>query len=292
MSAGTRVDRYPSRVGGQVEMRPREDPVVWGAGDGPLSVEQLDCYRRDGFVVLPDLLDGDTVARCLARIEHLAADDAVRASPAAVLEPGGDDLRSLFAVHRTDPVFAALADDRRLVGVARQLLGSDVYVHQSRVNLKPGFAGRAFAWHSDFETWHVEDGMAEPRAASCSIALTDNHSWNGPLLLIAGSHHWYVACAGRTPPDHHLSSLRAQEYGVPDRDSLRALAQRGAIHEFTGAAGSVLFFDCNTMHGSAGNITPLDRANAFLVYNSVDNRLGPPFGTDQPRPEHIATRTA
>jgi ectoine hydroxylase len=291
VSAAARVDRYPSRVGGRVEMRPREDPVVWGSGDGPLGAARLDAYRRDGFVALPDLLDGDTVARCLARIEQLARDEVVRRSPAAVLEPDGDELRSLFAVHRSDPVFRALADDPRLVGVARQLLGSDVYVHQSRINRKPGFAGRGFAWHSDFETWHVEDGMAVPRAVSCSIALTDNHSWNGPLLLVAGSHRWYVACAGRTPADHHLSSLRAQEYGVPDRDSLRRLVQLGSIHEFTGAAGSVLFFDSNTMHGSAGNITPFDRANAFVVYNSVENRLGPPYGTDRPRPEHIATRT-
>jgi ectoine hydroxylase len=291
VSAATRVDRYPSRVGGSVEIRPREDPVVWGSGDGPLSVEQVDAYRRDGFVVLPDLLDAEAVGRALARITQLAYEEAVRSSPAAVLEPGGDELRSLFAVHRTDAVFGALADDPRLVGVARQLLGSEVYVHQSRINLKPGFAGRGFAWHSDFETWHVEDGMAVPRAVSCSIALTDNHSWNGPLLLIAGSHRWYVACAGHTPPDHHLSSLRAQEYGVPDPPSVRRLVERGAIREFTGAAGSVLFFDSNTMHGSAGNISPFDRANAFVVYNSVENRLGPPYGTDTPRPEHIATRT-
>jgi hypothetical protein len=46
-----------------------------------------------------------------------------------------------------------------VVGPARQLLGSDVYVHQSRVNFKPGFNGQDFYWHSDFETWHAEDGM-------------------------------------------------------------------------------------------------------------------------------------
>jgi ectoine hydroxylase len=54
----------------------------------------------------------------------------------------------------------------------------------------------------------------------------------------------------------------------------------------------VLFFDCNAMHGSAGNISPVDRANAFIVYNSVENRLGAPFGTEVPRPEYIATRDA
>jgi ectoine hydroxylase len=53
----------------------------------------------------------------------------------------------------------------------------------------------------------------------------------------------------------------------------------------------VIVFDCNTMHGSNGNITPLPRANAVIVYNAVSNRLVAPFGAPAPRPEFIATRT-
>ena len=44
------------------------------------------------------------------------------------------------------------------------------------------------------------------------------------------------------------------------------------------------------MHGSNGNITPFPRANAFMVYNAVSNRLTAPFGVDKPRPEFIAAR--
>ncbi|MEX1271514.1 MAG: phytanoyl-CoA dioxygenase family protein, partial [Acidimicrobiia bacterium] len=59
---------------------------------------------------------------------------------------------------------------------------------------------------------------------------------------------------------------------------------------FEAPAGSVLFFDCNIMHGSPNNISPLPRTNGFLVYNSVENAAVEPFGTDEARPEHIATR--
>jgi ectoine hydroxylase len=286
----TDVDRYPSRVGGSVAIQPRQDPVIWGGADGPLDAGALNRYDRDGFLAIPELLDADTVERCLSAIDEMARDPSTLDAGAAIIEPEGTELRSLFAVHRSSTVFAELAADPRIADVARQLLGSDVYIHQSRINLKPGFAGKGFAWHSDFETWHVEDGMPAPRAVSCSIALTENRSWNGPLLVIAGSHRWFVSCAGSTPRDHHLMSLRAQEYGVPDRDSLRWLAEQGEIQEFTGSAGSVMFFDCNTMHGSSGNITPMGRTSAFLVYNSVENELVEPFGAEAPRPEHIATR--
>src|SRR3546814_5863659 len=44
------------------------------------------------------------------------------------------------------------------------------------------------------------------------------------------------------------------------------------------------------MHGSNGNITPFPRANAYLVYNAVSNRLQAPFGVATPRPNFIAAR--
>ncbi|MFQ5599830.1 MAG: ectoine hydroxylase, partial [Candidatus Krumholzibacteriia bacterium] len=52
----------------------------------------------------------------------------------------------------------------------------------------------------------------------------------------------------------------------------------------------VVFFDCNAMHGSNGNITPYPRSNVFFVYNSVENALVEPFGGLEPRPEYIASR--
>ena len=160
----------------------------------------------------------------------------------------------------------------------------------SRLNYKPGFTGKEFFWHSDFETWHVEDGMPRMRALSMSVLLADNTPNNGPLMLIPGSHKAFLTCIGETPDDHYRQSLKKQEYGVPDEDSLAELAHKHGIVAPTGKPGSVVIFDCNTMHGSNGNITPFPRANAFMVYNAVSNRLTAPFGVDKPRPEFIAAR--
>ena len=52
----------------------------------------------------------------------------------------------------------------------------------------------------------------------------------------------------------------------------------------------MLLFDCNILHGSGGNITPLPRHNLFLVYNSVHNRLVDPFGGMPARPPFLAER--
>ena len=166
-----------------------------------------------------------------------------------------------------------------------------MYVHQSRVNFKPALDGAEFFWHSDFETWHTEDGMPRMRALSASLMLTESNAFNGPLLVVPGSHRTYVTCVGPTPPDHYRQSLRRQQIGTPCRDALDHLVSDSGIEAPVGGPGSVLFFDCNTMHGSTGNLSPWPRINLFVVYNSVQNALVAPFGGQPPRPEHIAERS-
>jgi len=286
------TDIYPSRIETTPQLIDRVDPVVHGPGTpGPLTAAQIEAYDRLGYLAVPSLVSADEVAAIDAALDAWTRDGAVRGLSEAITEPSSGALRSIFRVHDLHPTFHGLAADARLRDAARQILGSDVYIHQSRVNLKPGFSGRDFYWHSDFETWHVEDGMPRMRALSVSIALTQNYHVNGPLMLIAGSHRLYVACVGRTPADHYKASLKKQEYGVPDPDSLRTLVERGGIDAPIGPPGTAVFFDCNTMHGSNSNITPYPRKNAFFVYNSVENRLLDPFCGLSPRPEYIATRT-
>lgn len=286
-----RVDAYPTRGVEAATITPRLDPVVHGDLGGPLEPEHIRTFEDTGVLVIPNLLSSTLVAALDAEVGALAEDDDVRAREEAVLEPGGGALRSLFAVHELDGLLGAVTKDHQLVRIARQLLGGDVYIHQSRINLKPGFRGKEFYWHSDFETWHAEDGMPRMRAVSASVLLTPNDPWNGPLLTISGSHKWFTSCVGETPPEHFRESLRKQEIGVPDDDSLRELARRGQIQQALGPAGTVVFFECNVMHGSNGNISPDPRRNVFLVFNSVENTLEEPFAAPAPRPEHIASRT-
>jgi ectoine hydroxylase len=286
------TDRYPTRLADRPATVERTDPVVWGGqhSPGPMSADELAAHDRDGFVTVPDLLTPDEVARFAAELDRLAADPQVLADDRAIVEKTSRQVRSIFEVHRISEAVAALVADERVAGRARHILGSNVYVHQSRINYKPGFGGGGFYWHSDFETWHAEDGMPAPRAVSISIALTDNHPYNGCLMIMPGSHRTFVSCVGQTPADHYKESLREQEIGTPDEESLRLLADRHGIAMVTGRAGSATLFDSNCMHGSSNNITPYPRSNIFIVFNSVENALQQPFAAPAPRPSYIAAR--
>lgn len=285
------TDVYPTRTGGAERVFDREDPTLYGtADDGPMDADTLSGYDRNGYLAIDELISADEVAALKDELKRLSADESVRRDERTIVEAASDEVRSIFEIHKVSDVFAKIANDPRVVGRAKQLLGSDVYIHQSRVNFKPGFEGKEFMWHSDFETWHAEDGLPRMRTVSISISLTDNYSFNGPLMIMPGSHKKYVSCAGETPEDNYKKSLIMQGAGTPEKETLTEFADTYGIDVLEGTAGGAIMFDCNCMHASNGNVTPFARSNVFIVFNSVENTAVDPFSTSSPRPEFAGAR--
>jgi len=288
-------DLYPTRSrAGDAAPFVRRDPVVhvpnrqrW---EGPLGEDVLSRYERDGFLWFEGFYSQERIQPFFDELEAMAADQSFMDSEGVIADPETGDLRSVFAMHKVSEYFDELTRDPRIIGIVRQLLGGDVYIHQSRINDKFGFQGSGFDWHSDFETWHSEDGMPRMRAVSASLMLTDNNEFNGPLMLIPGSHQYFVPCPGETPEGNWKDSLKTQRLGVPDQQSLQKLATQGGIEAPKGRAGSLLLFECNTLHASNKNMSPWPRSNLFFVYNSVDNTPTEPYCGNEPRPGFLATR--
>ncbi|MFE6030313.1 ectoine hydroxylase [Streptomyces niveus] len=290
-TAPARTDLYPTRGVGEVTT-PRQDPVVWSppGTPGPVDAGGLQGLERNGFLTVDQLISPDEVVLYRDELDRLINDPAVRADERSIIEPKSQDVRSVFEVHKLSEIFAGLVRDERVVGRARQILGSDVYVHQSRINVKPGFGASGFYWHSDFETWHAEDGLPNMRTISVSIALTENYDTNGGLMIMPGSHKTFLGCAGETPKDNYKQSLKMQDAGTPSDEALTGFAEEHGIKLFTGKAGAATWFDCNCMHGSGDNITPFPRSNVFIVFNSVENAAVAPFAAPAPRPSFIGSR--
>lgn len=285
------ADLYPTR-GTEEVLIERKDPVVWSepGTPGPIAADELAGFDRDGFLAIDQLITPDEVSVYHDELTRLIDDPTMRADERSIVESRSQEIRTIFEVHKISELFAKLAADPRVVGRARQILGSDVYVHQSRINVKPGFGASGFYWHSDFETWHAEDGLANMRTVSVSIALTKNHDTNGGLMIMPGSHKTFLGCAGATPKDNYKRSLQMQDAGIPSDETLTSLASDYGIRLFTGEAGSATWFDCNAMHGSGDNITPFPRSNVFIVFNSVENTAVEPFAAPIRRPDYIGAR--
>ena len=289
-AATATTDLYPTRSGETTEVLPRTGPIVFGSPeDGPLEAADLKHFEDAGYLTIDQLITSEELKLFTDELHRLSRDPEVKADERTVVEAESDEVRSIFDIHRTNAIFRKIANDPRLVDRARQILGSDVYIHQSRINYKPGFVGKEFSWHSDFETWHAEDGMPTPRAVSLSLSLTDNYSFNGPLMIMPGSHKRYISCVGGTPEDNYRKSLIMQGAGPPDRQTLSDFADEYGIDVLEGAAGGAIMFDSNCMHASNGNVTPFSRSNIFIVYNSVENACVEPFAAPKPRPEFVGS---
>lgn len=285
------IDRYPTRISSEILMMKRLEPTVWGGPEGgPLGADELEGYGANGFLAAGELLTPGEVAECREELERLSGDPQVKADQRAILGPDGDEVRTVFGIHRMDGPLGKLASDPRLADRARQILGSDVYVHQSRISYRPGFSGKGFYWHSDFEAWHAQDGMPGMRAVGVSIALADEYPHNCSLMIVPGSHRTFISCADETQSGYDGEPLRMLEIRRPDTTSLATLCGESGITQLPGKAGSAVIFDSNCLHGSLDNITPYPRSNIFIVYNSVENTLVDPFAATPPRPQFIASR--
>ena len=287
-------DLFPTRLERKLGMFERLDPVVHTPperiSDGPLSAGQVREFDERGFLFFDSFFSKDEMDGFIKELKDYEDDDDLKLSEGTILEPGKEEIRSIFGIHDISERFDRLTRDAHLLNIVRQLLDSEVYIHQSRINYKPGFKGKGFNWHSDFETWHSEDGMPRMRSLSCSIVMTDNNEFNGPLMLIPGSQKYFIPCVGRTPEDNYKESLKSQDLGVPDAASLTRLMDENAIEAPKGPPGSLIIFECNTLHGSNVNMSCWPRSNLFFVYNSIHNTLEEPYCGNKPRPEFLANR--
>ena len=239
-----------------------------------LTEQQVLFWKTFGYLVFRNVFPQDEIDQI--RRDH----DDVMAEERGGQSFNGKETQTVLWFVEQRPSLARLADDDRVYNKVEQLLGPGFIWCESDGNYYVGDT----AWHSD--------GYADKKYMSMKMAfyLDPVAPETGCLRVIPGSHKAFLTCIGETPDDHYRQSLKKQEYGVPDEDSLAELAHKHGIVAPTGKPGSVVIFDCNTMHGSNGNITPFPRANAFMVYNAVSNRLTAPFGVDKPRPEFIAAR--
>lgn len=285
-------DLYPTR-GNEEKIFERNDPVIFGNGqpisEMSLSREELDFYETNGYILFPDLFSAEEVDAMKREYRHMLTNGVLEGRGELIKEPQSDEARSIFSLEKFSPLFDKISRDGRILDKVMQILDSQVYILHSRINIKQAYHGKSFPWHSDFETWHAEDGVPRLRILTAWIMLTENNPYNGPLYLIPGSHKQYVACEGQTPVGHFKQSLRKQAYGVPSEAAIKELVESGKLAGAYGKAGTLVLHEGNIMHGSPDNISPWPRSNLFFVYNSIHNQpAAKPFAAPKFRPAFLS----
>lgn len=249
-----------------------------------LSAEEIYKFEQDGYLLLPELLSDAEVATLRAELPTVFGEPGEHRT----LEADANVVRGVHGVHRTNRVFGALIALPRLVEPARQLLGGDVYVHQFKINAKLALVGDVWEWHQDFRFWRDEDGMPSDRAINAAIFIDEVSEFNGPLMLVPGSHRDQTYDTTIQADAEWSQTLAARlKYSLTADTLARATREHGIVAP-KGPAGCVLLFHSNILHCSAPNMSPSNRTLALVSYNSITNQL---TEVAQPRPEFLASRS-
>jgi ectoine hydroxylase-related dioxygenase (phytanoyl-CoA dioxygenase family) len=225
-----------------------------------LSSADLDAYRRDGFIVLPDVLTQDEV-EALRRVTdafvHKAAtvtanDEVYDLEDTHSL--GEPRVRRIKTPHLHDPEYARVARHPKIVEVLTDLWGS-VRLDTGKLNMKSAGYGAPIEWHQDWAFYpHTNEDLA-----AVGIMLDDCEIDNGPMMVIPGSHLGPIY-------DHHGPDGRFCGAIDPEASGLDLSQAVPCL----GKAGSITVHHVRAVHGSATNFSGKQRRFLLFQYRAAD----------------------
>ncbi len=242
-----------------------------------LSKEELFIYRRHGYLIreqvfgaaeLADLTD--SVERAVAaayeqstrgRTYHLDGKRFVDIDHMTVQFEHGDmseTIRVIEPAHHLDAVLEALAEDPRIVDPVRSIIGVDaVSIWTNKLNLKRAGEGSGFGWHQDSPYW-VHDSDHVDLLPNVYLAFDDASAENGCLRVIDKSH--LRGCLPGKTDGSQLAGFFTDPACFDEKDQVLLEAP----------AGSLVFFDPHSIHGSEPNRSSNPRRAMVLTYQPAD----------------------
>lgn len=225
-----------------------------------LTQTQIDHYNRTGYLILEARVPGTVMDEIRAEIVRLT--DLARGMHAS------DDVIDLEDSHRphaprvrrvkrpdkhSAPISNLMYSDHVLAPV-RDLIGPNVRLQTTKLNMKSAGFGAAVEWHQDwaFYPYTNDDVLA------VGLIIDDMGPENGPLMVFPGTHRQGVF-------DHHNDGVFC---GAIDL-AAAGLKMTDAV-PLMGPAGSISIHHARLVHGSALNESTQDRRIIFYEMMAAD----------------------
>jgi len=218
-------------------LHPLNRSFHWDPPKGPyrrITAEQARAYDEDGFFVLPDAFDRDTVERVIEAIDpcEQRLEAFLRTQPDGRFFIAQADAIT-FTIHLVNQsdVLREFCAGRVFQDLVHDLIGPTVRLYWDQAVYKKPEPQREFPWHQDNGYTYIEP----QQYLTCWVALTDATVENG--------------CPWAVPGLHHRGTLRhwMTDYGWACLDQ-----PEGAI-AVPARAGSVVVFSSLTPHRTGPN---------------------------------------
>ena len=237
-----------------------------------LTASQIEFYHEKGYVVVPDVIPQpwlakarDTLADLIERSRDVSASNSVYDLEDAHSQ-SNPRVRRIKDPHINGAIYGEMLTSARIMDLVVQLIGPNLRMDHSKLNIKPARGGEPVEWHQDWAFYpHTNDDLA-----AVGIMMDDMELANGPLMIIPGSHKGPIF-------DHHTDGrfCGAMDPATKELDYAKAIP-------LTGAAGSITVHHVRAVHGSAPNTSNKERRLLLLQYRAADAwpLLGLPAGME------------
>ena len=220
----------------------------------PLTEEQVDQFKGEGYTAVPDLFAPREVAALQDEVERFKQEGLVRN---VATDGDGETHSSTKANLQLIPLFdksdliRALPFESRVTDAVSQLIGQPFILHLDQMFLKPGGQGIGTDWHQDNAYFRIADPM---KGTAMWIAVHDATLANGTLHVIPGSYTEQYEHSRDPHSDHHIHCTPPQ-----GREVALELPAGGAV-----------FFCYGTAHCTKANTTDQERAGIAFHFLHTD----------------------
>lgn len=220
--------------------------------------EQIEHYKREGYVVYPDFLSAEKLKSLHAEIDRISSGSTLTDHDATRMEmepnqpPEGTLVRRIYEPCTYYDVFRDFSESADLLDCVEQLFGPDLIFHYSKINMKPPGIGSPVEWHQDLAYYP----MTNRDSVSILFYLDDASMENGCLRVIPRRHEGPLL--SHSSEEGFFSGKVTEP--VDDTDAVAV----------EGKAGTVIFMSCMTPHASITNTSNKPRKTLILSYRAAD----------------------
>jgi ectoine hydroxylase-related dioxygenase (phytanoyl-CoA dioxygenase family) len=226
-----------------------------------LSGQQVDAYRREGYLAVPELIDRERMKALRAVTEELVdrSRSVSRSNELYDLDPRHTaevpELRRIKNPADNHALYHWVAFESPIPDIVAELIGPDVKFHHSKLNLKGSHGGAPVDWHQDAAFYpHSNDDVL-----AVGLLLDDADAANGAMAVLPGSHFGPVY--EHYDGDRFVGSMQAADVGRLDL---------GRAHLLELPAGSIHIHHYRLVHGSAPNLSARPRRLLINSYRAAD----------------------
>jgi ectoine hydroxylase-related dioxygenase (phytanoyl-CoA dioxygenase family) len=221
-----------------------------------LDLDEVEDYRREGCLVVDSALDSGALQRLDDAIREVIETALGSDDQAKVIEleaqSNGDAarVRRIRDPYDRHPAFREIAHDARIVDRVESLIGSNIELHHSKLNMKPALVGSEVDWHQDLAYYpHTNDSVL-----AVLIYIDDASESNGCIQVLPGMHRSYLA---HTHPNGEFAGRVIEPTDAEPR-------------LLPAPAGSAVFLHGPAPHSSLPNRSRDDRRTLIFAYRSGD----------------------